>query len=55
MKKTCFQCKYYDLNRHICKDKKIYVDKMNITEIVCRYNENAILFHKAYKMKREKK
>lgn len=40
---TCAICKYHIKN--ICTDKETYVDRNNIKNIVCRYNEYAIKFN----------
>ena len=47
MDKHCILCEgnFYNKVLNICTDQEIFVNKNCITEIVCRYNENAILLN----------
>jgi hypothetical protein len=44
----CFKCKGKFFNRelNICEDLKLYVNKDNHFEVVCRYNKDAIAWDK---------
>jgi len=46
MDKHCNLCegKFFNQELNICTDSEIFLNKKNIKEIVCRYNENAIPF-----------
>jgi len=48
-KEDCRKCKFYKIDKNKCDDKQVFVSKKNRKEIVCRYNENSILFEKVYK------
>jgi len=38
----CGGCKFFDDKKKQCIDKKVFVNKYDTMEIVCRYNKNAI-------------
>jgi hypothetical protein len=37
-------CNYYNTERNICNDKDTFVSKLNQSDIVCRYDKNAVKF-----------
>jgi len=47
------KCKYYNESLHICNDKEVFLDRVNVKLIVCRYSKNAIPFADRHKKRRK--
>lgn len=45
---TCDKCGFYRKLLNICVDNQNFVNKNNTTQIVCRYNDDAIDFKEVY-------